>query len=64
MEIYKLREVRYLFQNQLKASTVVGPNKGTQIREFFPYLGQNSENLQIRECPKFPYLIKNSVKNW
>ena len=39
--------------------TVVSPNKGTQIREFFPYLHQNWEILQIRECPNFPNLVKN-----
>ena len=51
------------FRNRPKTHTVVGPNKGTQIRENFPYLSQNSEILQIREYPKFPYLIKNFVKN-
>ena len=49
--------------NQDSSITVVGPNKGTQIKEFFPYLGQNSKISQIRECPKFPYVIRNTVKN-
>ena len=31
------------------AFTVVSPNKGTQIREKFPYLGQNSKLFEIRE---------------
>ena len=28
---------------------MVSPNKGTQIREKFPYLGQNSKFFEIRE---------------
>ena len=56
-----------MFENEnglidLELYTVVSPNKGTQIREFFPYLHQNWEILQIRECPNFPYLVENIVK--
>ena len=43
--------------------TVCGPNKGTEIREFFPYLGQNWEIYQIRECQNFPCFIEKIVKN-
>ena len=38
--------------------TVRSPNKGTQIRDFFPYLGQNWEIYKIRECQHFPYFVK------
>ena len=50
------------FRNRPKTHTVVGPNKGTQIREFFPYFSQNSEILQIRECKKFPYFTRKFDK--
>ena len=38
--------------------TVVGPNKGTQIREFFPYLDQKSEILDV---PLFDYKLRQKL---
>ena len=43
--------------------TVRSPNKGTQIRDFFPYLGQNWKIFQIREYQNFPYFKEKFVEN-
>ena len=56
------------FELLSKVTTAVGPNKETQIRDFFPYLSQNSEFLEKRneksslisqenwtKCPSFGF---------
>ena len=44
--------------------TVESSNKGTQIREIFPYLGQNSKIFEIRESLNLPYLTQKSQDFW
>ena len=44
------------------ASTVVGPNMRTQIKELFSYLSQNSETSHVREFTKFPYFTRKFDK--
>ena len=43
-----------------QSSTVVSPNKGTQIRESFPYLHQNFTN---KGMSKFPLFGQKSCEN-
>ena len=37
------RMIEEVIFDETHIDTVVGPNKGSQIRDFFPYLSQNSE---------------------
>ena len=46
-----------------KSDTVCSPYKGTQIRENFPYLGQNWGIFEIRESQNFPYFVEHSAEN-
>ena len=44
-------------------STVVSPNNGTQIREFFPYLHQKSKNFANKGMSKFALFGQKSCEN-
>ena len=51
-----------VLRSRLIIRTVCSPNKGTQIRECFPYLSQNWEIYQVRERQNFPYFKEKLVK--